>query len=224
MISLQEFQSLSDVGKSGCLRVEYLETPESRARRGNVHGIGINDADYMVRPKIEMVKVICPAYAAWSTMLRRARDCRLHEIKPTYIGVMVSEEWHSFMAFRSWWLLNQVDGWAIDKDLLTDCRQYGPETCIFVPSWLNAFTTDCAASRGDAPVGVYWNKTISKYQARCSHPFERRKSLGYFVCQAAAYDAWRSRKLEVAFELKPRMDAIDLRIYPRVVEIIKRTK
>lgn len=42
-----------------------------------------------------------------------------HKKWPSYIGVTVCDEWRSFMKFREWWLENHVDGWQIDKDLLT---------------------------------------------------------------------------------------------------------
>lgn len=37
------------------------------------------------------------------------------------------------------------------------------------------------------------------------------------------HTAWLNRKLEIALELKPEMDEIDLRIYPNVIGIIKST-
>ena len=48
--------------------------------------------------------------------------------------------------------------------------------------------------------------------------------LGYFDTPEAAHAAWLKRKLELALELKPKMDEIDLRIYPRVIEIINNSK
>ena len=48
--------------------------------------------------------------------------------------------------------------------------------------------------------------------------------LGLFKTPEAAHLAWKARKLELALELKPKMDEIDLRIYPRIVEIINNAK
>ena len=39
-----------------------------------------------------------------------------------------------------------------------------------------------------------------------------------------AYQAWRNRKLKIAAELKSKMDDIDVRIYPRIIEIISNSK
>ena len=51
-----------------------------------------------------------------------------------------------------------------------------------------------------------------------------------FVCgvgnndAAQAHQAWRNRKLKIAAELKSKMDDIDVRIYPRIIEIISNSK
>ena len=58
----------------------------------------------------------------------------------------------------------------------------------------------------------------------CVKPNGRSQHLGYFDTPEAAHLAWRNRKLELALELKPKMDEIDTRIHPRVVEIIRNAK
>lgn len=189
-----------------------------------VCGVGVNDADYLTQPIIDGKRVRCPAYDAWGRMLTRCYSAKHHRRGPTYIGVKVCEEWLSFMAFRKWWVENQVDGWQLDKDLLSDNRIYSPETCIFVPSWLNHFTIDCGAARGGWPVGVYFNKEAGALKAQCRHPFGRREWLGTFSTPEEGHAAWLARKLEIANELKHLMDDIDARIFPRVIEIISRSK
>ena len=52
----------------------------------------------------------------------------------------------------------------------------------------------------------------------------RLVTIGRFKTPEAANLAWRARKLEYAAQMKNDMDAIDERIYPRVVEIINRAK
>ena len=189
-----------------------------------VYGIGVNDADYVVESIINGRRVRCPAYSAWTGMLERAYSEKHQEKRPTYKGVVVCDEWHSFMSFRKWWVENQVDGWQLDKDLLSDNRIYSLETCIFVPSWLNSFTIDSGAARGEWPIGVYFKKEAGAFTAQCRHPFGRRESLGYFSTPDEAHAAWLARKLEIANELKHLMDDIDARIFPRVIEIIGRAK
>lgn len=190
-----------------------------------VYGFGVNDADYAVRPIINGKGVMCPAYVAWKNMLERCYSEKYQERWATYAGVTVCDEWRSFMKFREWWIENHVDGWPLDKDLLTDNRQYSPENCIYIPSWLNNFTTDSKAARGEFPVGVHYEGSRGLFRSQCNNPATGKQALiGRFKTQETAHLAWRARKLEYAAQMKNEMDAIDERIYPRVVEIINRAK
>ena len=157
-------------------------------------------------------------------MLQRCYSEEYHHRYPTYIGVKVCDEWLSFMAFRKWWVENQVDGWHMDKDVLSDDRIYSPDTCIFVPAWLNTFTIDSWASRGEWPIGVCFDRRRRKFESRCRHPFGKNEYLGHFSTPDEAHAAWLARKIEIANELKHLMDDIDARIFPRVIEIISRSK
>ena len=105
-----------------------------------------------------------------------------------------------------------------------DDNLYSPETCIYIPSWLNKFTTNSGAARGELPVGVSYHKPSGKYAAQCSHPFGEYEYLGYYSDAEQAHQAWRNRKLKIAAELKSKMDDIDVRIYPRIIEIISNSK
>ena len=195
----------------------------SIAKRKLLFGIGANDASYTKSPMVNGKMIGDPAYIAWSRMLQRAYDPKYHARYPTYVGVTVCKEWHSFSAFRAWWLDNYRDGYSLDKDLLViSNREYAPGACIYVPQWLNTFTVDCGASRGEFPIGVYLHKPSGKYQSQCGNPTTgKNRSLGCFTTPEAAHEAWLKRKLELAYQLKPEMDAIDQRIYPNVVTIIK---
>lgn len=224
MLSIAKFNALSNVAKSECLCANFPINSKSLAHRRAVYGVGANDSDYIVTASIDGKQVKCPAYSVWKGMLMRAYCPNYQAAHPTYIGVTVCNEWLSFMTFRSWWLAHQVDGWQLEKDILGDSKEYGPESCIFVPSWLNTFTTGSGATRGDFPIGVYWHKGAGKYRSYCSHPFGKNEHLGNFTNADDAHAAWLARKLEIAAELKPRMDDIDARIYPRVVQIINMAK
>lgn len=190
-----------------------------------VYGFGVNDANYAVNPLIGGRRVMCKAYDAWTDLIRRCYSEKHQKKRPTYIGVTVCDEWRSFMAFREWWIENHVDGWQIDKDLLTDNNKYSPDSCIYVPAWLNSFTIGCEAARGEWPIGVSHEISSGLFEANCNNPETGRKvRIGRFKTPEAAHLAWRARKLEYAAQMKNEMDAIDARIYPRVVEIISRAK
>jgi len=168
-----------------------------------VFGIGINDANYVVKPSINGKLVACPFYVAWHGMLMRCYDSRYQAKQPTYIGCSVVPEWHRFMAFRAWMTMLDWQGRQLDKDLLIQGnRVHGPQTCAFISHGLNTFTTDHAAARGDWPIGVYWNKQNGKFMAQCRNPFTgKREYLGLFTCPAEAHEAWRKRKHELALQI-----------------------
>ena len=189
--------------------------------RKPVHGIGLNDADYMTTPTVNGAILWDPSYSAWAGMMQRAYDQKYHEKHPTYVGVTVCKEWHLFSAFRTWWLANYRDGFSLDKDLLVaGNREYGPEACVYVPQWLNTFTIDCGAVRGEFPIGVSLHET-GRYRSRCRNPITgKRHSLGLFDTPEEALDAWLNCKLELAEQLKPAMDAIDSRIHNNVLTIV----
>lgn len=204
------------------VRENYPVTEISYLRRKPLFGIGINDSDYLTQSRSGGEKIQCPVYSAWYSMLSRAYSSNYHERQPTYKGVTVCEEWLLFSNFRVWWLENYVDGWQLDKDLLViGNRVYSPDTCIYIPRWLNSFLLDCGASRGKYKIGVIWNKQANKFQVRCRNSLSNNKEhLGYFDNEDTAHAAWLARKLEIAFELKPKIDKIDLRIYPNVVDTL----
>ncbi len=224
MITMQEWVAMGGMDRTTWMH-ENCQVNGLGGHRKPLFGVGVNDAPYCTNLRIDGVNVMCPAYIAWTRMLERAYSTKLHAKRTTYIGVSICDEWRNFRAFRTWWIENQVDGWQVDKDILSDTGVYSPETCLFVPAWLNTFTLDRGASRGEWPIGVYFHKDTGRFLAQCSNPIaKKRESLGYFHTPEAAHLAWRARKLELALELKPKMDEIDLRIYQQVVEIINNAK
>lgn len=114
-------------------------TKQSLRRRSLVHGVGVNDSDY-VTFKIINKKVIwrCPFYDKWYTMLKRCYSPLWHKQYPTYIGCSVCPEWHYFSKFRLWMEGQKWEGMDLDKDLLVRGNQvYGPDTCCFIPNAIN---------------------------------------------------------------------------------------
>jgi len=59
----------------------------------------------------------------------------------------------------------------LDKDIIGNGRVYSPETCRFVPRWLNNIFLDHKASRGQLPQGV--SQRGSGYQMRLGRGGER---------------------------------------------------
>jgi len=162
-----------------------------------VYGVGVNDADYVTKPTDKNGKRrVCPFYGAWFNMLNRAYSPKLHDRRPTYIGVTVCEEWHSFMAFRAWMQTQGWEGKQLDKDILHPGNKvYSPENCIFVTPQINSLLGDCAAARGSYPIGVSWNKYAKKYEAYLRIN-GKQKRIGLFTDPYEAHLAWRKAKYD----------------------------
>lgn len=163
-----------------------------------VCGVGVNDADYVVHSKgPDGKRRMCPYYCAWQHMLTRAYCLKRHATHPSYIGVTVCEEWHSFMAFRAWMEAQDWEGKQLDKDIIVPGNKvYSPATCAFVSSQINTLLIDSAASRGKWPIGVTWSKREEKFRAHIREN-GRLRQLGYFTTPEAAHRAWRKEKLRI---------------------------
>lgn len=178
-----------------------------------VHGVGINDADYVVA-KYETVGYVngkqkqkliwsCPYYETWRSMLGRCYSTKYQDKYPTYISCSVADEWLVFSKFRTWMQDQDWTGNQLDKDLLFDDNKvYSPENCVFVSPMVNTFVIDSAASRGQHMIGCCWNKRAKKFQAQCCNPFTKKQEyLGLYDCEQEAHEVWKKRKLELAHEL-----------------------
>lgn len=178
-----------------------------------VHGVGVNDADYVVQ-KFEPIGYVdgkrkhkrvwmCPYYQTWKNMLERCYSIKRQERYPAYKGCSVSDEWKTFSNFRCWMVTQDWEDKQLDKDLLFEGNKvYREDTCVFVTGVVNNFITDCAASRGEWLVGVDWHKGANKFQSKCRNPFTgKQEYLGLFTCEQEAHNAWLKRKLELAHEL-----------------------
>lgn len=73
------------------------------------------------------------------------------------IGVEVSKEWLSYHNFAEWFYENYVEGFHLDKDILSiDGMLYSKEVCCFVPRELNnLFIQRPRVNDTDLPVGVF---------------------------------------------------------------------
>ena len=213
---------MTSIELSRFIEANYPANKTSITLRKPRYGVGINDAHYATQPVVNGKQFADPAYMAWFNMLQRAYSEQYHEKQPTYSGVTVCKDWHSFSAFRAWWLGNYREGWQLDKDILAPGnREYGPDSCVYVPRWLNAFTADSGASRGEFPIGVSLYKPTGKYQSNCRNPITgKQHKLGLFTTPEEASEAWLTFKLALADRLKKEMDRIDKRIYNNVLAII----
>ena len=161
------------------------------------------------------------AKAVWDGMMRRCYNAKSLEKWPTYVGATVCPEWHDFKVFNTWFEAHYVEGFDLDKDILSEgCKIYSPATCIFIPQWLNKFMTSFEQKEGrELPTGVY--RRNAYYRARGRHPFKGEVQIGYFPTIEEAREAYLRHKRAVLQELRPQLDAIDTRIYHNLLSKLK---
>lgn len=175
-----------------------------------VYGVGINDADYPVKPVLNLgstKRLICPFYQKWKSMLERCYSKKYQMVQPTYIGCSVCKDWLTFSNFKEWLLSVGYCGSAgfeLDKDLLTkDCKIYSPETCIIVETLVNRFITNNPYSKNSCfMIGASKQMGSNKFSAYCNNPFSKKgEYLGCFEYEIDAHLAWKKRKHELACQL-----------------------
>lgn len=172
---------------------------KSYTKRALVSGVGINNANYAVKPRINGKVVTCPFYARWVSMLSRCYCSKVQESYPNYQGCYVVEDWLTFSIFKEWMEQQNWEGKHLDKDLLVEGNKcYSSETCVFVTSKVNSFLTDRANCRGSLPIGVDLHK--GKYRASCNDKGSQ-VHLGYYDTPELAHLAWYTYKSKLAKKL-----------------------
>jgi len=150
----------------------------SIAMRKPLHGVGINDADYITSLKIGGK---CPYYRTWQNMISRCYYKPYSEERPTYLEAKVCDEWLLFSNFRKWMTTQEWEGKCLDKDIFViGNKTYSPDYCIFVSQEINSLLNKREASRGKYPQGVYYNKLNRKFHAQCSVA-GKKKHIGFFT-------------------------------------------
>lgn len=165
-----------------------------------IYGLAINDLERNVYNIIDGKTVRCPIYHHWKEMLKRCFCPVYHSKEPTYLQCTIDPAWLRLSNFEKWVVRQDWEGKHLDKDLLVmGNKEYGPDTCIFLPKALNNFLTDRVLKRGEYPLGVSWHKGTQKYQAQCSNPFTgQRGYIGYYDNVEDAHLAWKQKKHEYA--------------------------
>lgn len=161
-----------------------------------VCNIGINDADYVVKPTVKGVRMDCPIYSKWFQMLQRCYSEYGLKRNPSYVGCSVCEEWHRFSNYRDWYLKNYSEGLHLDKDILVKGNKlYSPETCCFVPRYINNTLLCKHSTKGEYPIGVYFEKESGKYKAQ-SNVNGKYTNLGRFNDPQQAHQVWQKQKIK----------------------------
>lgn len=133
-------------------------------------------------------------YSCWRSMLVRVYSKEYSEKFPSYVGCSVAKEWHNFQNFAKWYKDNYVDGWDLDKDILSKGnKMYSQETCCFVPKEINYLFTSRKNKRGEFPLGV--SKVRKRYRATSTQN-SKQVFFGYFDTPEKAFYAYKKGKEE----------------------------
>ena len=192
-----------------------------------VYGVGINDADYPVS-RYETVDGkrrqlwVCPFYQSWLNIFKRVYNKNVHG---TYKDCSVDEQWHHFTRYKAWMESQKWQGNELDKDILVQGNKvYSPDTCVFVPQYVNKFLTDSGATRGVYPQGVYFHKASGKFLAQCHDKKEKQQVyLGLFDTPDVAHGVWLEYKhsLSVSYSEELSAQGYDMRVVTALKERFK---
>ena len=184
-------------------------------RRSLVLGFGINDSE---SPIIHGGKKDT-AYKIWTSMIRRCYSDKYHKCKPTYIDCEVCAAWRYYSNFEKWYNENYREGYVLDKDILIQGnRTYSPQTCCFVPPYINGLLVANDKKRGKLKNGVYLHQ--GKYCVQCGIN-RRQKYIGRFNSEDEAHEAYKKVKYDeikrVAIEALEKGE-IDRKVYEALLK------
>lgn len=189
---------------------------------GLVYGIGINNQEIPINVGGKQTK----EYKLWQGMLYRC-TVKCWNRYPTYAETSCSENFKSYSFFYKW-CQEQVGfdntnsngkRWCLDKDVLfKGNKHYSEDTCIFIPHRVNSLLIKSNATRGEYPIGVYWDSRANKFRVYCEIGGEPKKHVGYYDTPQDAFVAYKVFKealiKQVAEQYK---EIIDQRAYQALI-------
>lgn len=188
-----------------------------RKKNTLVQGVGVNDYDGLIWVNGKNVD----SYQCWNHMLTRCYSAKSQINHPTYIGCSVSEEWLHFSNFKKFYDANYREGFHLDKDILVEGNKiYSPETCVFLPPYLNNLLIDSGNARGDLPLGITANKTKTKngttvtYLAKCNNGYGKQLNRTFKTVEEAQvwYSSTKTRIVREQVQRALLEGAIDQRV------------
>ena len=132
----------------------------------------------------------------WRRMFLRCYSPCYLKRNPTYIGCDVCEEWKDSAKFVEWCKSEKSgyrEGYALDKDILIKGNKiYSPQTCRFVPEFVNGLFSTHKRYRGECPIGVRKTKS-GTYQSLLTE-YGKCKCLGTYRTIEEAFSKYKIEK------------------------------
>jgi hypothetical protein len=137
-----------------------------------------------------------------------------------YENTTISEEWKDFEKFKEWYDEYGVEGWEVDKDILseTNSKCYSSETCLMVPREINALFRSSKSKYGK---GVYYDERDNKYYAQMRID-GKTKNCGSSSTAEGAHKLYVEQRKTHLRELLKRYENIDNQnAYQRLVQAMQ---
>ena len=168
----------------------------------NVYGVGFMGIGEFKSTDENGKETKC--HKTWVEMLKRCYDSKYQKKNQTYKGCRVCENWWNFQVFAKWYYSHfyEIEGQMmnLDKDILKKGNKiYSPETCVFVPQFINKLFIKSDKVRGDLPIGVC--KHGNKFKAYLSKGNGKLMYLGLYDTPNEAFLAYKKAKEEYIKEV-----------------------
>ena len=161
-----------------------------------VFGIGyLGEGEYKTIGKHKGDRFVDNVYTIWRNMIERCYSEEFRSKHLTYIDCYVSDEWHCFQNFASWYYPNHyqvgTERMHLDKDILyKNNKFYSPETCLIVPQRINMMFIH-PINKSDLPTGI----------SRCKYGYValyNTKHLGEFkTIDEAMYEYNKEKQIHI---------------------------
>ena len=182
-----------------------------------LYGVAHNDVDSPICFRVDGKKIIEPVYKMWTRVLERTLSETFKNKHPTYRECTIAEEWLKFSSFKKWMETQYWSGLELDKDILIPGnKQYGPDTCVFIPRYINA-CLKVKRKTSDLPLGVTKVTKIPKDMVNLpSNPYvaqvqtrQFKKVHKRFDNAEDAHKFWQQNKVEFYFNLLEKYSSED---------------
>lgn len=162
-----------------------------------------------------------PYYKAWVSITLRSTNQKFKDAHPAYSDCTICDEWRTLSNFKRWFedpRNGYQDGYQIDKDILVKGnKEYGPNTCCFVPRLINSAIV--IHPTGKCPVvGVKPN--ANKFEV-CLSRYGKRVYIGLFDTKEEAFYAYKNAKEKYIKELAEKYfqeGKITKRVYDALIK------
>ena len=154
-------------------------------KRKLVCGVGVNDYNGNMSVNGRAIK----SYAIWHAMIERCYSFKKQLKMPTYIGCSVCDEWLYFSNFKEWYDANYKENFELDKDILIKGNKiYSPETCRYVPKYINQLLVYSNRTHKDLPLGISQSSSGKGYEMQCNNGYGKNIQHHHKTIEAAVAD------------------------------------